>query len=53
MVVGVRRYRSEKRAVIDAAFKREPGEAYLIEEPRWRAAIGAGLPVHEPIWETW
>src|SRR5690606_30655498 len=37
----------EKRAVIDAALQASAREAYLIEEPR-AAAIGAGLPVHEP-----
>lgn len=37
----------EMRAVIDAARQAGAGEAYLIEEPM-AAAIGAGLPVHEP-----
>lgn len=37
----------EKRAVIDAAIQAGAREAYLIEEPM-AAAIGAGLPVHEP-----
>jgi rod shape-determining protein MreB len=37
----------EKRAVIDAALQAGAREAYLIEEPM-AAAIGAGLPVHEP-----
>ena len=37
----------EKRAVIDAALEAGAREAYLIEEPM-AAAIGAGLPVHEP-----
>ncbi|SFL44025.1 rod shape-determining protein [Halanaerobium salsuginis] len=37
----------EKRAVIDAAVHAGAREAYLIEEPM-AAAIGAGLPVHEP-----
>jgi len=37
----------EKRAVIDAALHAGAREAYLIEEPM-AAAIGAGLPVHEP-----
>lgn len=37
----------EKRAVIDAALQASAREAYLIEEPM-AAAIGAGLPVHEP-----
>lgn len=37
----------EKRAVIDAATQAGAREAYLIEEPM-AAAIGAGLPVHEP-----
>ncbi|MFW6007356.1 MAG: rod shape-determining protein [Halanaerobiales bacterium] len=37
----------EKRAVIDAAQEAGAREAYLIEEPM-AAAIGAGLPVHEP-----
>ena len=38
----------EKRAVIDAAIQAGAREAYLIEEPM-AAAIGAGLPVHEPM----
>lgn len=37
----------EKRAVIDATIQAGAREAYLIEEPL-AAAIGAGLPVHEP-----
>ena len=37
----------EKRAVIDATVQAGAREAYLIEEPM-AAAIGAGLPVHEP-----
>jgi rod shape-determining protein MreB and related proteins len=37
----------EKRAVLDAAIHAGAREAYLIEEPM-AAAIGAGLPVHEP-----
>lgn len=37
----------EKRAVIDAALQAGAREAYLIEEPM-AAAIGSGLPVHEP-----
>ncbi|MBE3590491.1 MAG: rod shape-determining protein [Firmicutes bacterium] len=37
----------EKRAVYDAAKQAGAREAYLIEEPM-AAAIGAGLPVHEP-----
>ena len=37
----------EKRAVLDAAMNAGAREAYLIEEPM-AAAIGAGLPVHEP-----
>ena len=37
----------EMRAVVDAARQAGAGEAYLIEEPM-AAAIGAGLPVHEP-----
>lgn len=38
----------EKRAVIDAALQAGAREAFLIEEPM-AAAIGAGLPVNEPI----
>lgn len=38
----------EKRAVIEAAMQAGAKEAYLIEEPM-AAAIGAGLPVHDPI----
>ena len=38
----------ERRAVIDAAKKAGAHDAYLIEEPM-AAAIGAGLPVSEPI----
>jgi len=38
----------EKRAVIDATLQAGAWEAYLIEEPM-AAAIGAGLPVSEPI----
>ncbi len=37
----------EKRAVVDATLHAGAREAYLIEEPM-AAAIGAGLPVHEP-----
>lgn len=37
----------EERAVREAALQAGAGEAYLIEEPM-AAAIGAGLPVHEP-----
>ncbi len=37
----------EKRAVIDATLQAGAREAYLIEEPM-AAAIGAGLPIHEP-----
>jgi rod shape-determining protein MreB len=37
----------EKRAVQDAALQAGAREAHLIEEPM-AAAIGAGLPVHEP-----
>lgn len=37
----------EKRAVINAALEAGAREAYLIEEPM-AAAIGAGLPVHDP-----
>lgn len=38
----------ERRAVIDATLQAGAREAYLIEEPM-AAAIGAGLPVHEPV----
>jgi rod shape-determining protein MreB len=38
----------EKRAVIDATLQAGARDAYLIEEPM-AAAIGAGLPVSEPI----
>jgi rod shape-determining protein MreB len=37
----------EKRAVQDAALNAGSREAYLVEEPM-AAAIGAGLPIHEP-----
>lgn len=37
----------EERAVREAAMSASAKEAYLIEEPM-AAAIGAGLPVHEP-----
>ncbi|MDP2857108.1 MAG: rod shape-determining protein, partial [Bacillota bacterium] len=37
----------ERRAVIDATLQAGAREAYLIEEPM-AAAIGAGMPVHEP-----
>ncbi len=37
----------EKRAVIDSAMKAGAKKVYIIEEPM-AAAIGAGLPVHEP-----
>jgi len=37
----------EKRAVIDAALQAGARSAFLIEEPM-AAAIGAGLPIHEP-----
>jgi len=37
----------EKRAVIDASLQAGAREAFLIEEPM-AAAIGAGLPIHEP-----
>lgn len=38
----------ERRAVLDAALQAGAREAYLVEEPM-AAAIGAGLPVNEPI----
>ena len=38
----------EKRAVIDATLQAGAREAFLIEEPM-AAAIGAGLPVSEPV----
>jgi rod shape-determining protein MreB len=38
----------EKRAVIDATMQAGAREAYLIEEPM-AAAIGAGLPVSDPV----
>ena len=38
----------EERAVREAALSAGANEAYLIEEPM-AAAIGAGLPVHEPV----
>ncbi len=38
----------EERAVREAALQAGAREAYLIEEPM-AAAIGAGLPVHEPM----
>jgi rod shape-determining protein MreB len=38
----------EKRAVIDATIQAGARDAYLVEEPM-AAAIGAGLPVSEPI----
>jgi rod shape-determining protein MreB len=38
----------ERRAVLDAALQAGAREAYLIEEPM-AAAIGAGLPVQEPM----
>ena len=37
----------ERRAVIDATIQAGAREAFLIEEPM-AAAIGAGLPVHDP-----
>ena len=37
----------EKRAVIESAEQAGARDIYLIEEPR-AAAIGAGLPIHEP-----
>ena len=37
----------EQRAVMDAAINAGARKAYIIEEPM-AAAIGAGLPVHEP-----
>ena len=37
----------EERAVREAAMQAGAREAYLVEEPM-AAAIGAGLPVHEP-----
>ena len=37
----------ERRAVLEAALEVGAKEAYLIEEPM-AAAIGAGLPIHEP-----
>ena len=39
----------EERAVREATLQAGAKEAYLIEEPM-AAAIGAGLPVHEPYW---
>jgi rod shape-determining protein MreB and related proteins len=49
MVVGVPSgiTQVEKRAVRDAALQAGAREVYLIEEPM-AAAIGAGLPIHEP-----
>lgn len=38
----------EKRAVIDSAERAGGREVFLIEEPK-AAAIGIGLPIHEPI----
>ena len=38
----------EKRAVKEAARRAGAAEAYLIEQPM-AAAIGAGLPIHEPL----
>ncbi len=38
----------EKRAVVDSAERAGAREVYLIEEPK-AAAIGVGMPVHEPI----
>jgi rod shape-determining protein MreB and related proteins len=38
----------EKRAVVDATLQAGAREAYLIEQPM-AAAIGAGLPVSEPV----
>jgi len=38
----------ERRAVRDACFQAGARDVYLLEEPL-AAAIGAGLPVHEPI----
>jgi rod shape-determining protein MreB len=38
----------EKRAVVDATLQAGAREAYLIEEPM-AAAIGAGLPVSDPV----
>ncbi|MFH1061772.1 MAG: rod shape-determining protein [Candidatus Omnitrophota bacterium] len=38
----------EKRAVVDSAERAGAREVFLIEEPK-AAAIGVGLPVHEPI----
>ena len=37
----------EKRAVRDSALQAGAGEVYLVEEPT-AAALGAGLPIHEP-----
>ena len=42
----------EKRAVMDAAEYAGARKAYTIEEPM-AAAIGAGLPVHEPTGNMW
>lgn len=38
----------EKRAVLDAAKQAGAKDAYVVEEP-FAAAIGAGLPVYEPV----
>ena len=38
----------EKRAVVDSAERAGAREVFLIEEPK-AAAIGVGLPVHDPI----
>jgi rod shape-determining protein MreB len=38
----------ERRAVRDAALRASAAEAYIIEEPM-AAAIGAGLPINEPL----
>ncbi|HEX9780608.1 MAG TPA: rod shape-determining protein [bacterium] len=37
----------EKRAVRDSALRAGASEVYLVEEPK-AAAIGVGLPIHEP-----
>ena len=39
---------TERRAVVEAAMKAGAKAAYVMKEPI-RAAIGAGIPIHEPI----
>jgi len=43
---------TERRAVVEAGIKAGAKNAYVVKEPIL-AAIGAGIPIHEPIGHMW